>query len=132
VDFLVEPQDEDRCVDFLLSKGFAEIKTTGESHRVFHYKGCRYELHTEPAGIPDGEVGDRVRHYLCDVVANSRIENTAFGQVNVPGEFHHGLIMLLHFLGSVLSVGQGRMAVQVCFIKCSVFTKKIFFHIFLH
>ncbi len=96
VDFLVDPQDEYRCVDFLLDKGFVEIKTTGESHRVFHYKGCRYELHTEPAGIPDGDAGDEVRKYLRDVVANSRVENTAFGQVSVPSEFHHGLIMLLH------------------------------------
>ena len=107
VDFLVKPDDEARCADFLLDKGFKELKSTGENHRVFYYKGCRYELHTEPAGIPEGEAGEVVRKYLCDAVDKAKTQNTVFGQVKVPDEFHHGLIMLLHLAHHLNGEGVG-------------------------
>lgn len=96
VDFLVDPCDEEKTVELLLNKGFTEISTVGESHRVFNFKGCRYELHTEPAGIPSGEMGEIVKAYLRDAVRKSELQKTVFGQVKVPCEFHHCLIMLLH------------------------------------
>ena len=96
VDFLVEPEDEEKTAELLLSKGFTEISTIGESHRVFNFRGCRYELHTEPVGIPSGEMGEVVEAYLQGIVENAESKATDFGQLNVPSEFHHGLIMLLH------------------------------------
>ncbi len=96
VDFLVDPCDEEKTVKVLGDKGFTEISTIGESHRVFSYKGCRYELHTEPAGIPLGEMGEVVKGYLSDTIAKAKTQTTVFGQLNAPDEFHHGLIMLLH------------------------------------
>jgi hypothetical protein len=96
VDFLVDPCDEEKTVKVLLDKGFTEISTIGESHRVFSYKGCRYELHTEPAGIPSGELGEVVKEHLSNTVQKSKLQTTIFGQVRVPDKFHHGLIMLLH------------------------------------
>ncbi len=96
VDFLVDPCDEEKTVKVLGDKGFTEISTIGESHRVFSYKGCRYELHTEPAGIPSGEMGEVVKGYLSDTITTAKSQATVFGQLNVPDEFHHGLIILLH------------------------------------
>ena len=96
VDFLINGCDEEKTVELLLEKGFTEISTIGESHRVFKYKGCRYELHTEPAGIPSGEMGEIVKGYLGNTVQKSEVQTTVFGQVRVPDAFHHGLIMLLH------------------------------------
>ncbi len=96
VDFLVDLADEKAVADLLLDKGFNEISTIGENHRVFSYKGCRYELHTEPAGIPNGETGEIVKGYLSDTISKAKYQNTVFGQLKTPDEFHHGLIMLLH------------------------------------
>ena len=96
VDFLVDLADEKAVADLLLDKGFNEISTIGENHRVFSYKGCRYELHTEPAGIPSGEMGEIVKGYLSDTISKAKYQNTVFGQLKTPDEFHHGLIMLLH------------------------------------
>lgn len=96
VDFLVAPDDEKTVADLLFDKGFIEISTIGENHRAFSYKGCRYELHTEPAGIPNGEMGEIVKRYLSDSIKNAKLQSTVFGQLKTPDEFHHGLIMLLH------------------------------------
>lgn len=96
VDFLVNPDDEESVANLLIDKGFTEISTIGENHRVFNYRGCRYELHTEPAGIPNGETGEIVKDYLSDTISKAKYQNTVFGQLKTPDEFHHGLIMLLH------------------------------------
>ncbi len=96
VDFLVDPCDEEKTVKVLEDKGFTEISTIGENHRVFNYKGCRYELHKEPAGIPNGEMGEVVKGYLRDSIKTAKLHSTVFGQLKTPNEFHHGLIMLLH------------------------------------
>lgn len=107
VDFLVEPEDEERAAELFLSKGFTEISTIGESHRVFNFKGCRYELHTEPVGIPSSEMGEAVKGYLQGIVENAEGRATDFGQLNVPSNFHHGLIMLLHISHHLNGEGVG-------------------------
>lgn len=107
VDFLVEPSDEEVTAQLLVDNGFKEFKTIGESHRVFYFKGCRYEMHTEPAGIPNGDVGDIVRQYTRDTVGTSCLAETVFGQVNVPDDFHHGLIILLHIAHHLNGEGIG-------------------------
>lgn len=107
VDFLVNPDDEKTVANLLLDKGFTEISTIGENHRVFSYKGCRYELHTEPAGIPTGEMGEVIKGYLSNSIKNAKLQSTVFGQLKTPDEFHHGLIMLLHMTHHLNGEGIG-------------------------
>lgn len=96
VDFLVNPEDFDRAEALLIEKGFTPVKSTGESHKVFVYKGCRYEMHHEPAGVPNGEIGDVTKVLLKEAASSAHSHTTEFGTINVPDKFHHGLIILLH------------------------------------
>lgn len=107
VDFLVKPEDFSRAEALLTEKGFEPIKSTGESHKVFVYKGCRYEMHYEPAGIPEGEVGAEIKAMLKGTVSSSHSHTTEFGTINVPGDFHHGLIILLHMCHHLNGEGIG-------------------------
>lgn len=107
VDFLVNPEDLDRAEELLLKKGFTPVKSTGESHKVFLYKGCRYEMHQEPAGIPDGKIGVMIKEMLKEAVASAHSHTTEFGTINVPDKFHHGLIILLHMCHHLNGEGIG-------------------------
>ncbi len=107
VDFLVNPEDFDRAEALLIEKGFTPVKSTGESHKVFLYKGCRYEMHYEPAGIPSGVVGDVTKELLKDTVASAHSYTTEFGTIKVPDSFHHGLIILLHMCHHLNGEGIG-------------------------
>lgn len=107
VDFLVKPDDFDRAEALLIEKGFTPVKSTGESHKVFMYKGCRYEMHFEPAGIPDGELGAEIKSLLKDAVSSAHSHTTEFGTIYVPDKFHHGLIILLHMCHHLNGEGIG-------------------------
>ncbi len=107
VDFLVNPADFDRAEALLIDKGFTPLKSTGESHKVFLYKGCRYEMHYEPAGIPAGEIGSITKDLLQGAVSSAHSHTTEFGTINVPDRFHHGLIILLHMCHHLNGEGIG-------------------------
>lgn len=96
VDFLVKHNDLEKTERVLIKNGFLPLESTSECHKVFTFKGCRYEMHYEPAGIPTGEAGDVLQQYLNDAVDCSVINETEFGAMCVPSDFHHGLIILLH------------------------------------
>ncbi len=107
VDFLVNHEDFDRAEALLIEKGFTPVKSTGESHKVFLFKGCRYEMHYEPAGIPNGEIGVVTKELLKEAVSSAHSCTTEFGTINVPDKFHHGLIILLHMCHHLNGEGIG-------------------------
>lgn len=107
VDFLVNPQDMSRAEMLLLDNGFERVASIGESHKVFSYHGCRYEMHYEPAGIPSGDVGYEIAQLLKDTVSTSVLKSTVFGTLRVPSDFHHGLIILLHMCHHMNGEGVG-------------------------
>ncbi len=107
VDFLVSEKDLERTCKALVENGFNASEKSHGDHLVFTDGGCRYELHTEPAGMPKGEAGKIVKNYLSDILDKSEFKNTLFGGISVPSEFHHGLIILLHTCHHLTSSGVG-------------------------
>ena len=107
VDFLVAESDLEKTCQVLEQNGFKPSEKSHGDHLVYTDDTCRYELHTEPAGMPKGEEGELVKNYLADMLDNSDLKSTLFGGVFVPSEFHHGLIILLHTCHHLTGSGIG-------------------------
>ena len=107
VDFLVAEGGLEKTCAVLEQNGFVASEKSHGDHLVYSDGVCRYELHTEPAGMPKGEAGELVKSYLADVLEKSELQNTLFGNVYVPSRFHHGLIILLHTCHHLTSSGVG-------------------------
>ena len=107
VDFLVAERNLKRTCEVLEENGFVASDKSHGDHLVYSDGVCRYELHTEPAGMPNGEAGELVKTYLADILEKSELQNALLGNVYVPSKFHHGLIILLHTCHHLTSSGVG-------------------------
>ena len=134
VDFLINRSDYEKADALLTEKGFVRSDRGHFYHIVYEYNGCRYEMHFEPAGIPDGEIGAVVQGYLADILERAHEQSTVFGEIIVPSAFHHGLIMLLHMAHHMTTEGIGlrHLCDWAVFVKdfsdeefCSVFEEKL-------
>lgn len=107
VDFLVAGKDFDRAAAVLTEDGFSPEGGDHPHHVAFLKERMEFEMHFDPPGVPDGETGKKIREYFADILENSRELSGGNGGCIVPGPFHHGLIMLLHMKGHLLSEGIG-------------------------
>ena len=107
VDFLVSENDVERTCAVLEGNGFVASDKSHGDHIVYTDNVCRYELHTQPAGMPKGEAGKLTKEYLSDLLSDAEKKDTLFGQVVVPSAVHHGLIILLHTCHHLTSSGIG-------------------------
>lgn len=96
VDFVVDKCNFDAARALLTENGYRELNVNHKIHIMFEKNGIRYEMHSEPPGIPDGERGEGCRRYLADLTRDAVVRDTVFGRMSVPSVFHHGLIVLLH------------------------------------
>ena len=106
VDFLVREEDVFRTEAALIENGYVPTEKTHGHHKVYEGK-CRLELHTAPAGVPEGERGEEIRRLLSDIIDKSVCENTMFGEMCFPSTFHHGLVLLLHTAHHLTNDGIG-------------------------
>lgn len=134
VDFIINRSDYERTDALLTEKGFMRSDRGHFYHIVYEYNGCRYEMHFEPAGIPDGKVGAVVHGYLADILDCTRGQETVFGYITVPSAFHHGLIILLHMSHHLTTEGIGlrHLCDWAVFVKvfsddefCDLFEEKL-------
>lgn len=107
VDFLVRKHDLDQADHILERDGFIPWEEQHICHIVYRKDMTHLEMHFEPAGIPYGLAGERVRDYLSDVMEQSRTVSYETGQIQIPSAFHHGLILLLHTSHHLLGEGIG-------------------------
>lgn len=107
VDFLIEKGDIEKASCVLEKDGFHPWEEDHICHIVFRKERMHYEMHFEPAGVPGGAAGEKIRSYLADIQETAReVHDDAFSYV-VPDEFHHGLVQLLHMQHHLLSEGIG-------------------------
>lgn len=107
VDFLVDNRNIDAACKALEENGFTRYPKEHEKHIVYFDENCHYELHTVPAGVPDGEIGEKIKAMLENIIDDSRELQTDFGTVRVPSHFHHGLVILLHTCSHLAVEGIG-------------------------
>ncbi len=107
VDFFVAPADVERAEKLLISNGYTPEKLSHNIHHVFLKDSCRFELHFNVPGVPEGEPGERCRKYFDDIIEKSEIRDTKFGPMRLPSPFHHGLILILHTAHHLTNSGIG-------------------------
>ena len=107
VDFLIGEEHLEKASEILISQGYEMSHENHDYHRVFQKGAIRLEMHFEPSGVPEGEKGDIIRDYLKDAIDKSLCVKTDFGNVCVPSDFHHGLIILMHTAHHMTSGGIG-------------------------
>lgn len=107
VDFLIDPAEQDRVEQALLDAGYEKSHDGHVCHVVFKKPGSHLEMHFEPAGIPDGEVGKRVRVFLRDAVFHYTLKDVGSGPFRATEDKYHALILLLHMQHHLLGEGIG-------------------------
>lgn len=107
VDFLVAQADLERVGKVLEADGFTQLRQKHNCHIVYRKPGAHFEMHFEPPGIPEKKAGELVREYLKDIFAESVEIKTDTGSAVIPGDFHHGLILLLHTYHHLTGEGVG-------------------------
>ena len=107
VDFLVYPQDLERCGVLLESRGMRrEDDGTHQYHRSYSYHSMEYEMHWAPPGIPNVG-GEKIRACCEDMIEKAACASNCTGEYRVPSDYHHGLVLLLHTAGHMTSNGVG-------------------------
>jgi len=112
VDLLIAKSDLPKVDVILRENGFLPVEgNKHECHLAYHREVydvvSRWEVHWSPGGIPKGDVGQRIRSYLEDIIASAEHSNIFAEEYMVPTVFHHGLIMLLHVAGHLINTGIG-------------------------
>ena len=107
VDFFVSREDFDRALALFAREGFTASGQDHICHVVLRKKPIHLEMHFEPAGVPDGEVGEKILSYLSDLRACAVPLKSRLTTCMRPCDFHHGLIMLMHLQHHLLAEGIG-------------------------
>ena len=126
VDFLVQEDDLQKTGEILESAGFQLKSDKDENfHLVYKrqtigsaffgdsiaYNGkadvSTWEMHWSINGIPDGQVGDKIKYYMSDIIETAVEYDMDYGTFMVPDVFHHGLVLLLHTASHLTSEGVG-------------------------
>lgn len=107
VDFLIRKEDIEQATAVLKAEGFVPWDTEHICHIVFRKENMHFEMHFEPAGMPDGKAGKLIRGYLADVFEKTELIQSESVTFLKPFDFHHGLIILMHTYHHMLSEGIG-------------------------
>ncbi len=107
VDFLVDSNDFEKVSILLSENGYESTGKSHDVHDVYLGKACRCEMHFQPSGIPNGNAGVKVKKYLSGLLENSETTKTELGDLTVPSEYHHGLVIILHMCHHLTGDGLG-------------------------
>ncbi len=114
VDFYIDKKDLDETITALTNAGFQRTKSKYEKHLTFTKNKEIHELHMEIKGAPNGEDGiksdsemveERINNYFSNLIETAKRISTPYGEIVIPDDFHHGLIMLLHVAAHILNDG---------------------------
>lgn len=104
VDFLVRPEDVPHACAALEAAGFKTEDDETSLHYCYTKGDSVIELHFAINGIPNNDLGEKIRGYFSDIFEKSVKSDDGF---IVPSHFHHGLIILLHTVSHLTADGIG-------------------------
>ena len=105
VDFVVKEKDLTRAGDVLKKEGFIWTEDKEHpAHHVYHKGRSTWEMHWTMSGIPTGENGKSTRKLFDEIIETSVYDSDGY---NIPDEFHHGLVMLIHTARHLVNTGIG-------------------------
>ena len=111
VDFLVAEDLQEEVAQILLAAGYQKANEGNDHHLVFKKPFYHLELHREPPGIPDGEIGKKIRSFLSSWQESTVLQTLDSDYLHVafraPSPVQHGLILLLHMQHHMVNEGLG-------------------------
>lgn len=112
VDVYVPQEYHEEVISLLGLYGYKREASEHDRHISFRKGKIEIEVHFEIKGIPNGKDGiatsnikaERiVRTYLNKILEDAVLVETDYGQMILPSDFHHGMIMLLHVAGHMIT-----------------------------
>ena len=110
VDFLIKKEDLKKADTAVKSAGFTIDHGDDEDSKHIAYTRPPYsiwEMHKSVNGIPTNEKGMLINKEMESIIDEAQEISIEDITCNVPSDFHHGLIMLLHTLSHMTSEGIG-------------------------
>ena len=107
VDFLIDSTQQDAIDAMLVAAGYRQWGTNHVCHVVYSRPGVHWEMHYEIAGIPFGDVGDRVRDYIKGAEYRPVTRSVGGMDFPAPQPRDHAMIQLLHMQHHMLGDGLG-------------------------
>ena len=107
VDFLIDPDRQAEVENVLVEAGYKKEGVPHISHVIFKKPNAHLEMHFQVAGIPNGELGGRVKEFLRPAVFSTVEREREFCTFHAPNDLYHGLIILLHMQHHNLNDGLG-------------------------
>ena len=107
VDFFVEDAYRAKARELLIANGYEEKDLKRHHDWLYYLHGISYELHFAFSGVPHGKEGEPFLHALEGAVRERQWVKSKAGEIAIPSDFHHGLIILLHTASHLLSGGLG-------------------------
>lgn len=108
IDLMIAREDVLRAETLLQAVGYETIHDRCPWHTTMHRNKVIVELHFEPAGLPDGEIGDQLRQY--------------FQSISKLNTCQEAVALLLHKLNHIRNDGLGLR--QLCdwalFVKAQI------------
>lgn len=103
VDFLVFPENFQKCCELLEENGFLGNDEPFLCEKQYQKENAVYEIHNSVNGIPQNETGKHIEKILSDIISDAKnIEGYM-----APTAFHHCFVMLLHVSIHMLNDGIG-------------------------
>lgn len=107
VDFITPPDFMEKTAAMMQEKGYAYcINEDDHHHQLFRDKE-RLEMHTELAGMPEGQFGKDVDKFLETLYTDRRYVDRGESSFYAPSHAHHGLILVLHMQHHMICGGFG-------------------------
>lgn len=107
VDFYVKPADHEAGNAILIENGYTPGSPVGHHDRDYYKQQVHFEMHFAISGVPSGQEGEPFLHQLEGLIDDQQTIQTKMGEITVPSDYHHGLILLLHTASHLLSEGLG-------------------------
>jgi len=107
IDFLIDPAQEQQVRQCLTAAGYETDGKDVDHHAVYLRGKMSYEMHFQPAGMPEGLPGERISAYLENLLSQTRPATCDMAVFASPAPAQHGMIILLHMLHHMLGGGVG-------------------------
>ena len=119
IDFLIDPSQMQEIEELLCKNGYGKQNGTHSYHISFKKGNTYFEMHFAIPGIPQGKSGEIVRDFIKDMLNCPVISEFDGWSFPAPEDIYHGLIILLHMQGHMVSEGLGLRHIcdWACFLQ---------------
>lgn len=119
IDFLIDPSHREEIEEMLSKNGYDKQNSENNYHISFKKGNTDFEMHFAIPGIPKGRPGEIVKDFIKDMLNSPVISEFDGWSFPAPKDIYHGLIILLHMQGHMVSEGLGLRHIcdWACFLQ---------------